>query len=193
MSAVEVTKALGTLAHRFHVTRHLPGPARYLGRVTLKLWVSEANYWHYRSRERLHRRFGTPGPFLRFLCFSLIDAWKHALRSGVAYEHIYARDRFQCASPVCTRRDVTPHHLLFRSHGGGDEPENLISACVWCHLMGIHLGRLKATPPATEMRWEIGCNAHTVVEGRRRMRPAASHRPQDMSGRQVKCGTGSST
>src|ERR1044072_5560179 len=49
------------------------------------------------------------------------------------YFGVYRRDAFRCSSPVCTRRDVTPHHLVFRSRGGGDEDENVASLCVWCH------------------------------------------------------------
>ena len=175
-SAVDMTRALSTLVHCFDATRRAAGPVRFLGRVTLKLRVSEENYWHYRSRQRLHRRFGPPGPFLRFLCFALIGTWRHALRSGVAYEHVYARDRFRCASPVCTRRDVTPHHLVFRSHGGGDHLENLLSLCVWCHLNGIHQGRLSATAPASAVRWVIGRSGHTVIEGRRKVTPRNARR-----------------
>ena len=173
MSALAVAQALGTLVHGFDVTWRSPGRSRHFGCVTLRLRVSETSYWQYRSRERLHRRFGPPGPFLRFLCLSLIGAWKHTLMTGVAYEHIYARDRFRCASPVCSRRDVTPHHLKFRSHGGGDQDENLLSACSWCHLEGIHVGRLTASPPASDVRWEIGRMGHTVIEGRRKA-PAAA-------------------
>jgi hypothetical protein len=176
MSAVEMGRALGTLVHAFDASRRSPGRSRYLGRVTLQLRVSEENYWHYRSRERLHRRFGPAGPFLRFLCFALIGTWQDALHSGVAYEHVYARDRFRCASPVCTRRDVTPHHLRFRSRGGGHQVENLVSLCVWCHLEGIHGGRLRATPPASDVHWEIGRSAHLVVEGRRKVRTRNARR-----------------
>jgi hypothetical protein len=174
MSAVDMTRALSTVVHCFDATRRAAGPVRFLGRVTLKLRVSEDYYWHYRSRERLHRRFGPPGSFLRFLCFALIGTWQPALRTGVAYEHVYARDRFRCASPVCTRRDVTPHHLRFRSHGGGEQLENLVSLCSWCHLEGIHQGRLKATPPASAVRWVIGRAGQLVVEGRRKVRPRAA-------------------
>jgi hypothetical protein len=37
----------------------------------------------------------------------------------------------------------------------------------------FHGGRLKATPPASDVRWQIGRNRHTVVEGRRKGLDAA--------------------
>jgi len=40
--------------------------------------------------------------------------------------------------PVCEncrnqRAWLGPHHIIFRSQGGGDEDENLISLCQSCH------------------------------------------------------------
>jgi hypothetical protein len=69
----------------------------------------------------------------------------------------------------CNRRDVTPHHLRFRSHGGDESDENLTSLCTWCHLEGIHGGHISATPPASNPCWTFGRNKHTVVKGRRRL------------------------
>jgi hypothetical protein len=61
---------------------------------------------------------------------------------------------------------VTPHHLVFRAHGGGDEDENVASLCVWCHLRGIHEGRIAAEPPASRIRWRIGRTGTLSIEGR---------------------------
>ncbi|MFW6067873.1 MAG: HNH endonuclease, partial [Myxococcota bacterium] len=96
------------------------------------------------------------GDFVRFLCWSFWRAWGHVFDDDpIAYEHIYRRERHQCASPTCERRDLTPHHLRFRSQGGGDEDENVGALCTWCHLQGIHTwGAIKAEPPATHMTWK---------------------------------------
>jgi hypothetical protein len=117
-----------------------------------------------------------PVSFTHFLCENLCRIWLPAIRrerlteSGAepAYFGIYRRDAFRCTSPVCLRRDVTPHHLRFRAHGGGDEPENLTSLCVWCHLHGIHEGRLSAEPCAERIRWRIGRSGRLQVDGRQR-------------------------
>jgi hypothetical protein len=140
------------------------------GRVTLKLRVREGTYSYYRWLESLLVRVCTVTvTCLRFLCESFIESWKHASVAQVAYGDIYARDRHRCANPVCTRPDVTPHHLTFRSHGGDDSDENLTSLCSWCHLEGIHGGRLTATGPASAIEWTLGRVPHTVVRGRQRV------------------------
>jgi hypothetical protein len=115
-----------------------------------------------------------PGKLSALLCENLGRIWLPALRrervteSGEPpeYSDVYRRDVFRCTSPVCTRRDVTPHHLVFRSHGGGDEDENVASLCVWCHLHGVHEGRIAAEPPASRIRWRIGRSGTLFVEGR---------------------------
>jgi hypothetical protein len=60
---------------------------------------------------------------------------------------------------------------VFRAHGGGDEDENVASLCVWCHLHGLHEGRIGAEPPASRIRWRIGRNGTLRVEGRTRLDP----------------------
>ena len=48
-------------------------------------------------------------------------------------------------------------HVVFRSHGGGNERENRISICVWHHLRGVHAGRVRAAGEAPDgITWEIG-------------------------------------
>jgi hypothetical protein len=144
---------------------------RRLGRITLRFRVTTETRRYYRWLERLFERYGPRRVgFFRFLCCALIDAWKHALGSVGEYAEVYARDRYRCTSPVCGRRGVTPHHLRFRSAGGDDSAENLSSLCVWCHLEGIHGGRLQATPPASNIGWVIGRMGHTLVHGRQRER-----------------------
>jgi len=90
----------------------------------------------------------------------------HARAAGVAYAAIYVRDRFRCTSPVCERTDNTPHHLTFRSHGGTEARENLTTLCSWCHLEGIHGGRLRADPPASSISWRVGRSGVLRVRGR---------------------------
>jgi len=141
------------------------------GRVVLKFRVGEETRRYYRWLERMYLRHGPrAGSFFRYICLSFIGVWRERGRERPAYADIYERDLFQCASPVCSRRDVTPHHLVFRSHGGDDSPDNVASLCVWCHLEGVHRGMLAVDPPASAMRWRLGRGGHTVVHGRRRVR-----------------------
>src|SRR5690606_37402115 len=119
---------------------------------------------------RLFQQSALPGPFEAFLLEAFWLTWLRVDPDGqVAYHTIYERDRHRCASPVCTRRDVTPHHLVFRSRGGGEEPSNLISLCVTCHLELLHGGRLGSEAPADRVRWTIGRHGLLEVVGRRKV------------------------
>src|SRR3982751_360659 len=137
---------------------------RSRARVTFKFRVGAGTQRHYRWLERLYLRHGPlAGSFLRYLCTCFIAIWRERGNRGQAYAEVYARDLFRCTSPVCSRRDVTPHHLLFRSAGGDDSDENLATLCVCCHLEGVHGGRLTVEPPASAMQWRIGRSGHTYV------------------------------
>jgi hypothetical protein len=142
------------------------------GRVTLRLRVSRSVHTWWRGLEAQARRWLPRGmSWLKFLCLSLWQAWRHLVGSDVAYGQIYIRDRWRCTSPVCNRQDVTPHHLQFRSAGGSDEDDNVVAVCSWCHLFGVHGGRIRARGTARHIHWELGRPEHPclVVHGRQRM------------------------
>jgi hypothetical protein len=137
----------------------------------LRLRVSSALLEHFRGFEKRFERIAPPGAsFIGFLGLAVWDAWLPAVRGMFGkWLDIHRRDCSRCQSPVCSRRDVTLHHLLFRSLGGGDEPWNTTSLCVWCHLEGIHGGRLRASPPASNIGWAIGRDPIMYVVGRERI------------------------
>jgi hypothetical protein len=141
------------------------------GRVTLRLRMSRSTFTWWRGLESQARCWIPRGmSWLRFLCLSMWQAWRHLPGVSVAYSQIYVRDCYRCLSPVCNRRDVTPHHLKFRSAGGSDDPENIGSFCTWCHLSGVHGGRIRATGTAALIHWEIGAGPPClVVHGRERL------------------------
>ena len=146
------------------------------GRTALRLRVTRATYVWWRGLEAQARRWLPRGlSFLSFLCLSLWQAWRHLLGApggkAVAYGQIYIRDRYRCTSPVCSRKDVTPHHLQFRSAGGSDTPANTTSVCTWCHLCGVHGGRIRAAGSAGLIHWELGPprSPCLVVHGRERV------------------------
>jgi hypothetical protein len=124
----------------------------------LRLRVPIELHEHWQKIESCFRSTADPrASFVAFLCFSLWSTWLPFLRAwDDKWIDVYRRDRHRCASPVCHRRDVTPHHIVFQRHGGGDESSNLLSVCAWCHLHGIHRGRLSAHGRASEVRWNIG-------------------------------------
>jgi hypothetical protein len=54
---------------------------------------------------------------------------------------ILGRSGFRCAAPCCTSRsNLEIHHLLYRSHGGGNAAENLEPLCCLHHHRGEHGG-----------------------------------------------------
>ena len=110
---------------------------------------------------------------IRLLCVMFCVEWIHVLATDVKYGHIYSRDGFECRSPLCTRRDVTPHHLVFRSQGGGEEDENIISLCTWCHLFGVHRGLILAAGKVPAVTWELGREPMLRVEGRKKIERVA--------------------
>src|SRR4029077_19832910 len=74
---------------------------------------------------------------------------------------IFARDGWRCAVPVCTaRRELHDHHLVLRSHGGGNGHDSRITLCAWHHLRGIHAVRVRSWGEApADVTWEIGVRA----------------------------------
>ena len=141
------------------------------GRVALRLRVSRETHAWWRGLEAQARRWLPRGmSWLKFLCLSLWRGWRHLLGSDEMYHGVYVRDRYRCRSPVCSRQDVTPHHLVFRSKGGSDEANNVATVCSWCHLFGIHGGRIRAQGTAELIHWELGAPEHPclVVHGRER-------------------------
>lgn len=138
-----------------------------LGRVDLRLTLPEdlASFWS--ELEVLHADAGFPGgSFVAFITRATLDVWRAHARSP-AYGHIYLRDRYRCQNPVCRSRHVTPHHIVFRSRGGGEEATNLISLCDRCHLDLVHGGHLRVSGLAPDaLRWEVEPVLGLSLEGR---------------------------
>ena len=166
----------GALAHAVQTSAQstagaLSRSVRSAGRVEVRWRVSLGlrMWWH--SLEACARRWLPRGlSWVKYLCLAFWQAWCHMVGLNVAWGQVYLRDRCRCSSPVCSRRDVTPHHLHFRSAGGSDADANMTSLCTWCHLFGVHGGRIRATGSVGKIRWELGSREAPClrVEGRRR-------------------------
>jgi hypothetical protein len=116
-----------------------------LGTAPLRLTLPEdlAAFWC--DLEVLHADADFPmGTFIAFLVASTLVTTR-GMTKLPAYGDIYLRDRFRCQSPTCRSRTCTPHHIVFRSHGGGEDPSNLISLCEVCHLDLVHHHHLTVT------------------------------------------------
>lgn len=57
-------------------------------------------------------------------------------------EYILHRDNHNCQNPNCNNRDQQPileiHHIVYKSFGGSDAPDNLITLCSKCHTSPNH-------------------------------------------------------
>ena len=144
----------------------LPMAGRPSARVTLRFWVSASTRDFFRELKRVYESWRTDGvPFLSFLVRCLWETWGQSFEPKGAYADVYARDRNQCVSPVCFRRDATPHHIVKRSQGGSDGRSNVVTLCTECHLNGVHAGTIRCEGTASEPRFDLG-NGFLVVEGR---------------------------
>ncbi len=137
-----------------------PSLAQRLPSHTLRMTVSEETARFWRMLERVHAGIWTGTSFVAFLAGAVGRAWGGAIeraRAGGEYADVYLRDRWRCRSPICGGRNVTPHHVRFRSRGGGEERSNLLSLCDKCHLELVHGGTLSVVGDASVggvLRWE---------------------------------------
>ncbi len=78
-------------------------------------------------------------------------AWQRRYR-------IFERDGWRCRVPGYTsRRNLHAHHIMFRSRGVDDEPDNLVAICVTHHMRCLHSGSLRCHRlPDGLLAWELG-------------------------------------
>jgi hypothetical protein len=132
-----------------------------LPRVRIVFWAPEATIecWD-RFRHEVRLRFG-PLPDWAVLTLLLREATEEWLRVDPERKptewKILERDGYRCQAPGCTaRRNLEVHHIVYRSAGGGDKPENRTVLCHGHHRL-IHDGAvvLRGRAPG-ELRWRLG-------------------------------------
>jgi len=101
-----------------------------------------------------------PGDCLGRLCDHFIAEWESIReRRNTPQRRAIERDRGFCQVPGCSRAAVHAHHVVWRSRGGRDEPENLVSLCAGHHLHGIHAGYIRVSGRAPDqLRWEVAAS-----------------------------------
>ena len=59
-------------------------------------------------------------------------------------EKLYRQDNVRRGCPLCKTKKGTlnAHHIIYRSNGGADTLDNLITLCAYCHK-NLHSGKLK--------------------------------------------------
>ncbi len=112
----------------------------------------------FRAVRAVAGRWLEPGECLEIIARHFIDTWKQALAErSTPHRRVLARDRGLCQVPGCSRAALHAHHVRYRSSGGGDEPENLVSLCAAHHLHGVHRGFIRVHGQAPDaLCWELG-------------------------------------
>ena len=68
--------------------------------------------------------------------------------------YVLHRDGYKCQNPNCKCKNPHPelhvHHIQYRSKGGSDRPDNLITLCTECHTPENHKGFLLTWKPKTK-------------------------------------------
>ena len=103
-------------------------------------------------------RWLAPADCLSRMCDHFVAAWEGIReRRRTLQRQVIERDQGFCQVPGCSRSAVHAHHVVWRSRGGGDEPENLVSLCAGHHLHGIHRGYIRVSGRAPHgLVWELG-------------------------------------
>ena len=111
--------------------------------TTISFWAPECliDDWNnaLRSVQARHGPLPTWAAAIYVLQIALRE-WERVDPSRRPTEwRILERDKWRCQAPGCSaRRRLEVHHIIFRSRGGSDEPENLVTLCHAHHQHGIH-------------------------------------------------------
>jgi hypothetical protein len=86
-----------------------------------------------------------------------VETYREEMRPRTRAQKVMERDRGLCTCPGCSKAADHVHHVVFRSHGGSDEEENLTSLCLAHHLHGVHKGYVRVQGAAPDgLAWELG-------------------------------------
>ena len=99
---------------------------------------------------------------LMILIREAVDTWKKVDKTKKPqFWRIFERDDYLCRVPACSKRaDLHGHHIIFRSQGGSDDPENIATGCYGHHQHGVHEGHLHCCGNANKaLRWVLGPKA----------------------------------
>lgn len=100
-----------------------------------------------------------PWAVATLLVKAALDEWLRIDPGRIPTEAaILERDDYRCRAPGCTaRKHLEVHHIVFRSQGGSETPDNLITLCHAHHHHAVHRGTLRITGEAPHaLVWEFG-------------------------------------
>jgi hypothetical protein len=102
-----------------------------------------------------------PAGCLAVLARHFVEVWGPLLeRRDTAWTRVMERDGWRCTAPGCSRPSAQNHHVVLRSRGGTNRPENLTALCAPHHLRGIHGGLIRVSGTAPDgLVWELRSGA----------------------------------
>ncbi len=157
---VERAAGLTCLALQRLVEADTAAQLRARGELDLRLpgAVAELLSEALQAAERVSGRWLPPAEGLVLLCGHFIATWRELPRPRrTSSQRVLERDGGWCQVPGCSRAAAHAHHLVYRSRGGGDRPENQIALCAAHHLHGVHGGRLRVEGLAPDqLTWILG-------------------------------------
>ena len=131
-------------------------------RTTISFWAPESLIAEWRAAILRVQSLHGPLPIWAaalFLVQHALSEWEQVDPSRrPATWKILERDEWRCQAPGCSsRRGLEVHHIVFRSHDGSDDPENLVTLCHGHHRRGIHDGYLTVRGAAPGgLFWRLG-------------------------------------
>jgi len=106
------------------------------------------------------RKFGcTEGQALGVMARHFVEVWGATAadvqeRLREKREEVLRRKGGLCNVPGCSCTGRHVHHIIFRSHGGGNQEWNLVLLCAAHHLRAVHTGDLIVVGEAgSKLRW----------------------------------------
>jgi hypothetical protein len=119
-------------------------------------WVAGLLAVALRRAEEVFGKELFPGESLILVAWHFVYTWGPLLWRQGQPSKVQRRDGGWCTAPGCSRPSAQDHHLVFRSHGGGNDPGNQTALCAPHHLRGVHGGRLRVSGTAPDrLVWEL--------------------------------------
>ncbi len=133
-------------------------------------------------RARLRGQSGPQSrpPFDAEVFEALLDharaVWSQRAPGSPRPDPVIERDGYRCAVPGCTsRRNLHDHHVVFRSAGGTDAPDNRVALCAYHHQRGVHAGRMRVRGRAPDgLEFELPTGRYASGDVRLPEDPACS-------------------
>jgi hypothetical protein len=148
------------LFHPEHAQEPVPEPERQMCALEVDSEATERIAWRvprevawlftavresFRANlQAARRRPASEGEAFEALLDHALTAWTQREAGAPRPDPVIRRDGYRCAVPGCSsRRNLQDHHIVFRSAGGSEAPQNRITLCAFHHHRCLHVGRLR--------------------------------------------------